>query len=65
MLGVWSLMQLSTIKSRANYILKIWTDDTMAKRNGNNPQKTTQTIKSVAIRIPKGKHGVNVDIQED
>jgi hypothetical protein len=37
----------------------------MAERNGNNPQNTTQTIKSVAIRIPKGKHGVNVDIQED
>ena len=52
-------------KSCANYILKIWTDNTMAERNGHNPQNTAQTIKSVAIRIPKGKLGVNVDIQED
>ena len=37
----------------------------MAERNGHNPQNTAQTIKSVAIRIPKGKLGVNVDIQED
>ena len=52
-------------KSRANYILNIWTDNTMADRNGHNTQNTTQTIKGVAIRLPKGKHGVNVDIHDD
>jgi len=42
-------------KSRVNYILKIWTDNAMAERNGQYPQNTTQTMKGVAIRIPKEK----------